>query len=89
MIMWARNRVRTQALDEAGNAATISSAAPTTPRATTRVSAISSAGIDASPTSATSGANQVVTTGAPSSSRRPGVEARWKEQNRVPYPRAL
>lgn len=91
MIMWVRDRARTLAPNASGraDAVAVSAADPTMQRPTKRVAAISSSSIDASTAPEASAGNQIVTTRAASSPRRPGVEARWKEQNRVPYPRSL
>lgn len=93
MIMWARDRGSTLAADGAGNVVAVSRSradtVPATPPATKRIVAISSAGVGAPAVSEAPVAQQVATTTAPSRPRRPGVGARWKEQNRVPYPRTL
>ena len=93
MFKWARERVRVLSLRgvERANAGASPSLnlAAVAQRVTIRVVAISSAGIDVI------AGNKLLATSARApirkslSLRRPGVHARWKEQNRVPFQSTL
>ena len=93
MLKWARERVRMLLLHQAGHEDTIALGSPDVQsypimaagaqRATRRLVAISSAGIDSLAACNMSGKREYGPTRATMSPRRPGVAARWKEQNRV------
>ena len=97
MLKWARQKVRVLILHQAGDEDAIASANTDAPqslmivaaaqRATNRLVAISSAGFDALNVRNVNviAAPATVATRATIAPRRPGVHARWKEQNRVPF----
>lgn len=99
MLKWAKQKVRVLILHQAGDEDAIASANTDAPqatmiaaaaqRATNRLVAISSAGFDALAMRNNSrnvlAAPATVAVRATMSPRRPGVHARWKEQNRVPF----
>ncbi len=99
MLKWAKQKVRVLILHQAGDDDAIASANSDAPqsmmiaaaaqRATNRLVAISSAGFDALAIHNNSRnvltAPVAVAVPATMTPRRPGVHARWKEQNRVPF----
>ena len=97
MLKWAKQKVRVLMLHQAGDEDAIASANTDAPqslmiaaaaqRATNRLVAISSAGFDALNVRNVNviAAPATVATRATIAPRRPGVHARWKEQNRVPF----
>lgn len=95
MLKWARERVRMLLLHQAGHEDAIALGstdvqasliiAAEAQRATRRLVAISSAGFDSLAARNTLEKREYAPIRAPMSPRRPGVAARWKEQNRVPF----
>ena len=99
MLKWARERVRMLMLHQAGHEDAISAAGSdaasslmikdAAQRATKRLVAISSAGFDPMLVRELLRAPVSAPTRAVASPRRPGMHARWKEQNRVPFHNVL
>ncbi|MEQ1517100.1 MAG: hypothetical protein ABL931_11495 [Usitatibacteraceae bacterium] len=97
MFKWVRAKLDSSSVDHAGrvdaNAPVRSDAQPTSmisaaaQRVTRRLVAISSSGFD-SPT-ADDILRALERVPSPKIARRPGVHARWKEANRVPYQHTL
>ncbi len=95
MLKWARERVRMLMLHQAGHenpivaagsdVASSSMIKDAAQRATKRLVAISSAGFDPMAVRKLLRAPVYAPTRMVASPRRPGVHARWKEQNRVPF----
>lgn len=99
MLKWAKERVRMLILHQAGVEVTLAAAnsgelpaviiAAAAQRATRRIVAISSTGLE------TVAAHELVYAPAytpmrvMANLRRPGVHARWKEQNRVPFQKGV
>ena len=95
MLKWARERVRMLMLHQAGHenpivaagsdVASSSMIKDAAQRATKRLVAISSAGFDPIAVRELLRTPVHAPTRVVPSPRRPGVHARWKEQNRVPF----
>ena len=95
MLKWARERVRMLMLHQAGHenpivaagsdVASSSMIKDAAQRATKRLVAISSAGFDPMAVRELLRTPVYTPTRTVASPRRPGVHARWKEQNRVPF----
>lgn len=95
MLKWTKQKVRVLVLHQAGDENAIASANTDVPqslmiaaaaqRATNRLVAISSAGFNALDVRNVLTAPVTVAARSTMAPRRPGVHARWKEQNRVPF----
>ena len=95
MLTWVKQKVRVLILHQAGAEDAIASANTDAPqsmmiaaaaqRATNRLVAISSVGFDALVVRNVLTAPATVAVRTTMTPRRPGMHARWKEQNRVPF----
>ena len=99
MLKWAKERVRMLVLHQAGVEDTLAAAnsgelpavmiAAAAQRATRRIVAISSTGLESMTAHELLRAPTYTPMRAMSNLRRPGVLARWKEQNRVPFQKGV
>ena len=99
MLKWAKERVRMLVLHQAGVEDTLAAAnsgelptvmiAAAAQRATRRIVAISSIGLESMTAHELLRAPTYTPMRAMANLRRPGVHARWKEQNRVPFQKGV
>ena len=99
MLKWAKERVRMLILHQAGVEDTLAAAnrgklpavtiAAAAQRATRRIVAISSTGLESMTAHELLRTPAYAPMRAMANLRRPGVHARWKEQNRVPFQKGV